>query len=270
MDIFGFVADHFVYPGPDRACMSTTYDVGNVQCYVRHGAGSDRVVVYAHGNETTLEDLRQSGILDVLAMECNASVVAPEYPGYGDMADFTRGYGHDADGKMAESVTNVVEALVDSGCKHITLIGRSVGCAIALRSLTCSVCVDQHVNNVVLISPFSSLRDVFPPMARCVAQNRLDNSSAIQKVSCPVLILHGADDTLIPFEQSEELQTSCSNAQLKRIDGMQHVISSRLISRLSEHIRPFIHKGFSTSSQSPLVSFDVFQSKQQGGTRAGY
>lgn len=270
MDIFGFFADRFVYPGPDRACMTTTYNVGGTQCYVRHGAGSDRVIVYAHGNETTLEDLRQSGILDVLALECNASVVAPEYPGYGDMAEFDRGYGRDADEKMGDSITSVVEALVDSGCKHITLIGRSVGCAIALRSLTCSVSVDQHVNNVVLISPFSSLRDVFPPIARCVAQNRLDNASAIQKLSCPVLILHGADDTLIPFEQSEQLHACCANAQLKRIDGMQHVISSRLISRLCEHVRPFIHNGFSTSSESPLVSFDVFESKQQGRTRSGY
>ena len=270
MDILGFLADRFVYPGADRTCLTTTYDVGGIQCYVRHGAGSSRVIVYAHGNETTLEDLRQSGIIDVLAMECNASVVALEYPGYGDMADFERGYGHDADDKMGSSITSVVEALVDSGCKHITLVGRSVGCAIVLRSITRSVCVDENVNNVVLISPFSSLREVFPPLARCVAQNRLDNASAIQKLTCPVLILHGLDDTLIPFEQSEQLKSCCPNAQLKSINGMQHVISSRLISRLCEHIRPFIHHGYGTSSESPLVSFDVFQSQQPGTTRGRY
>ena len=107
-DCFAYVADRFVYPGPTRTCRSTTYNIGGTQCYVRHGAGSDRVIVYVHGNETTLEDLRQSGIIDVLAMQCNAAVVAPEYPGYGDMASFVRGYGHVADEKLADSVTNVI------------------------------------------------------------------------------------------------------------------------------------------------------------------
>ena len=249
--------------------MSTTYSIGGTQCYVRHGAGSDRVVVYAHGNETTLEDLRQSGILDVLAIECNASVVAPEYPGYGDMRGFDRGYGHNADEKIAESVTNVVRALVDNGCSKVSLVGRSVGCAIALKSLTSSLCVSQNVDNVVLISPFSSLGAVFPPVARCLAQSRLDNSCAIGKLTCPVLILHGSDDTLIPIEQSEELCTKCSTAELKRINGMHHVISSSLMARLATHIRPFIHVGSDTTSYSSLATFDVFESKQQGGSRSG-
>ena len=259
MDVFAFIADRFVYPGHNRVCQGTTYNVGGVQCYIRHGAGSDRVIVYVHGNETTLEDLRKGGILDVIALDCNATVVAPEFPGYGDMYTSNRGVGHVADTKISDAVSDVVCALSENGVDDISLVGRSIGCALALKSITTSVKVEKLVSNVTLVSPFTSLQSMFPPMVHCLAQNRLDNSVAITNVRCPVLILHGSDDTLIPLDHAETLASLNTHVTLNVVDGMQHVINSAIVSKLCTRMRPFVHAGTNSIGLAPLTGFDVFK-----------
>ena len=163
MDVFAFIADRFVYPGRHKQCQTTTYNVGGVQCYIRHGAGSAKIIVYVHGNETTLEDLRNGGILDVIAIECNATVVAPEFPGYGDMYGRERGLGHVADMKISDAVSDVICALAENGANDISLVGRSIGCAIALKSITNSVNVSKQISNLTLVSPFSCLQKLSRP-----------------------------------------------------------------------------------------------------------
>jgi len=36
-------------------------------------------------------------------------------------------------------------------------------------------------------------------------QHRFDNAAKIKQVTCPVLILHGIDDVIVPFSQGESL-----------------------------------------------------------------
>lgn len=63
---------------------------------------------------------------------------------------------------------------------------------------------------LILLSPFTSLADVaqrrapFLPV-HLLLQHRFDNAAKIKQVTCPVLILHGVDDIMVPFSQGESL-----------------------------------------------------------------
>lgn len=63
---------------------------------------------------------------------------------------------------------------------------------------------------LILLSPFTSLADVaqrrapFLPV-HLLLQHRFDNAAKIKQVTCPVLILHGIDDVIVPFSQGESL-----------------------------------------------------------------
>lgn len=262
MDLLALVADRFVYPCPGGKCDCTTYSVAGVQCLIRHGQGSSRVIVYVHGNETTLSDLKKSGIVDVLAMQCNATVFAPEYPGYGDMQNEPRGLGEMCDICYADKISAVVEAIQNNGAKNISLIGRSIGCGIAMKSVTTSAAVQSAVDNITLISPFTSLSSLFPYPLQCFAQNRMDNAKMLRHVQCPLLLIHGSDDNLIPVSHSEELQKCHDNCTLHVIPSMKHTISSNIIGHFADRIRRFIHYGETTKSAVEFTDFDVFKPKQ--------
>lgn len=262
MDLFAYVSDRFVYPSPDRKCTCVTYDVGGVQCAIRHGKGSDKVIVYVHGNETTLFDLTSAGIIDAIALECNATVVAPEFPGYGDMANKSRGHGHVADACISDTIGTVVGTLKDHGASDICLMGRSIGSAIVIKGMSSSQKMASGVSKVVLISPFTSLADMFPSTLRCMAQQRLDNVAGIQAIRCPVLLLHGSDDELVPSEHTHKIAQAKASCQLHIVEGMHHVVNVGIVRKLCTYIKPFLHSNVATTGGYTLSDFDVFKPEQ--------
>ena len=259
----GFV-DRFVYPAMQSSVSGPTYDIAGTQCYVRHEcAFSSRAIVYVHGNSTTLEDLRQSAVLDVLSTECAATVVALEYPGYGDMAGVERGTGIAADTSISDRVASVINELARRNVEEIYVVGRSIGSGIALSAITKSPAATQSVKGIVLISPFQRLSAVFPGVIRCLASGRLDNEQAMSELSSsmPVLLLHGKSDDLVPCVQSLELAGAHSNAEVNLLDNMGHVLTLPIMTRLCPFISKFIQKHTSESSAGVNLEFDVFQPK---------
>lgn len=259
--VHGFV-DRFVYPAMESSVSGPTYDIAGTQCFVRHDcASSGRAIVYVHGNSTTLEDLRQSAVLDVLSTECAATVVALEYPGYGDMAGIERGAGVAADTAIADRVASVVNELARRNVDEIYVVGRSIGSGIALSSITKSPAATQSVKGIVLISPFQRLSAVFPGPLRCLAHGRLDSEQAMAELSSsmPVLLLHGKSDELVPCVQSLELADAHSNAEVSILDNMGHVLTLPIMTRLCPLISAFIRKHSSESPAGVNLEFDVFQ-----------
>lgn len=81
---------------------------------------------------------------------------------------------------------------------EIILFGRSIGCAVALT-------VTQHysIYCTILLSPFISLkkiaRDLYCGCAGSILKEAFDNEENCKKIQSPLLIIHGAKDTLVPF-----------------------------------------------------------------------
>lgn len=92
--------------------------------------------------------------------------------------------------------------------RELVLYGESIGCAV-----TCSVARQRHPGAIVLQSPFSSLREaaadklpwfrLYPPFVW--SGPVLDNAAAMADIHPPLLIIHGAKDTILPCRYSEEI-----------------------------------------------------------------
>jgi pimeloyl-ACP methyl ester carboxylesterase len=75
-------------------------------------------------------------------------------------------------------------------------------------------------------------------MAAIVAAPARDG--ALKEVICPALVLHGADDPLVPVEGGIDTATSIPGSKLVIVPGMGHDVTDALVPVFLEHIVPFI------------------------------
>ena len=61
---------------------------------------------------------------------------------------------------------------------------------------------DAQFRGVVLQSPFTSVVKIKVPMKRTFF-DMFENIERIDKVKCPVFIIHGRQDEVVPFEHGE-------------------------------------------------------------------
>jgi pimeloyl-ACP methyl ester carboxylesterase len=106
--------------------------------------------------------------------------------------------------------------------REIILFGRSIGCAVAL-----TVTQKYAIYCTILLSPFISLKkvakDLYCGCAGEVLKEAFDNEENCRQIQCPLLIIHGAKDTLVPFEHSLKLMSGCqSYCRLKIVENMTH------------------------------------------------
>ncbi len=128
-----------------------------------------------------------------------------DYRGYGDSNGTPSEKGLFRDGKAAFLYLTEHENIPP---ENIILMGRSLGCAVALKSA-----LHQSPGALVLISPFTSAKNMarkmplFYPLSFLMSP-LFDNTEMIPQVSCPVLICHSPKDEIISFSMGEELYRS--------------------------------------------------------------
>ncbi len=157
------------------------------------------VVLFLHGNAGNITHR-----LDSIALfhRLGLSVFIFDYRGYGQSEGSTNEEGTYADAEAAWSY------LVDErqiGPQRIVVFGRSLGASIATwlasRKLPAALIAE---------SAFTSAPDLaakyywFLPV-RALSRFSYDTKSYMERVSCPVLIVHSAEDEIIPVEHGREL-----------------------------------------------------------------
>ena len=175
------------------------------------------VVVFFHGNGETAENgidlastLRAHGIGTVLA----------EYRGYGLSRD---GAKPTESGLYADAVA-VLDALENKGIdsKKIVLVGYSLGSGVASE-----MAARGRGRALVLVAPFTSIPAVagrhapFLPTSLLVG-DKFDTQSKAPKIAMPVTIVHGTEDTVVPFDMGERLSNSFPHALFVPIQGGGH------------------------------------------------
>lgn len=167
--------------------------------------------------------------------------VAIEYSGYGPNKTF-----YVDDTIVANQAVYLIKYLQEKyyiQSKNIIIIGRSIGtgfsCQIASK-------LDSDIKALILISPFTTTKNIVYDISKNIAfikyfayfiiylllAERFDNLSVIQKIKCPLLLIHSNNDVLINSKHTDILfENSLSYKKQKVIvDGDHNKISLKDIS----------------------------------------
>jgi fermentation-respiration switch protein FrsA (DUF1100 family) len=169
-----------------------------------HDQSVHPLVIYFPGNSGNRET-RRVDLKEVAAAGTDVMVV--DYRGYGDSP------GSPSEKTIATDAHAVWEAAThDYGYLpyRILVFGESLGGAVAVR--LCAELSDSGTPPAALVvtSTFSSLPNVaawsYPAFPfRYLLLDRFDSAARIARITCPVTIIHGTDDEIVPIEEGRRL-----------------------------------------------------------------
>lgn len=197
-------------------------DRSNIPLKVIKAEDRKRTIIYSHGNAENLFTSEQ--FRTELSTSLNVNFVEWDYPGYGRHQLSESGRDSSV---LSDLLMEIVESQVSSGVEYgdIYLMGRSLGsgptCAVASR-----LSGDKSVGGVILISPFSSLRDIVSDYSNDAVASaiteRWDNYESLKIIDSPILIIHGEDDGIIGLQHTAKLAGANTNTQVETIRGKGH------------------------------------------------
>lgn len=174
--------------------------------------GDGPVVLFFHGNGEAAVHRLQVGV--DLARLGVGSLLA-EYRGYGSCSGWSSEKGLYEDAEAALKALGVP-------LRRVVLVGQSLGSGVATELAV------RHpsAKRLVLISPYTSLLDlgrtIAGPFAFLGVSDRFDSLAKIGAVRCPVTILHGVNDEVVPFAMGQRLAKARPDATLVPIPGRGH------------------------------------------------
>ncbi len=156
------------------------------------------VILFFHGNA---QEVYSWSLVrkDLEKTSCRMLII--DYRGYGKSEGTPTEKGLYEDGRAA------VDWLLKKGIspEEIVLFGKSLGGAVA-----CEIAREREFLGLILESTFTSLSSVkryllpFAPEYEPPA-NSFNSIKKLAEITCPVLVIHGKLDTLIPFSEGEKL-----------------------------------------------------------------
>jgi hypothetical protein len=159
--------------------------------------GEQPVVLYLHGNGGAL--WHRAGRFHALAAD-GIGLVAIDYRGYGGSTGRPTEAGLSTD---AETAYDFAAARYPAA--RIAVWGESLGTGVAV-----GLAAERPIGRLVLEAPFTSAVDVaarrfsFVPV-RWLMKDQFRSDLRIAAVAAPLLVLHGARDTVVPIEYGERL-----------------------------------------------------------------
>lgn len=214
----GQVVQHVAFPVPERSRSAkllqsrpelvwlTTEDEDTIPAvHIRRSIGADRTILYSHGNAEDLGLILP--LLDRMAEACVADILAYEYPGYG-LSD-----GEPSEEACYAAIETAYDYLtrdlkVDPS--RIIAMGRSIGSGPTVEL----VANHREIRGMVLTSPLESGIGIFGNTAYHLGYN-IDifrNYEKMEQILCPVLVMHGRNDQVVPIENGMAIHRLAKNA----------------------------------------------------------
>ena len=210
-----------IYPVPPFAGADHETTQGGTHLLHRPAPAGGRTVVYMHGNGSDLGSI--APLADLFAGH-GLGFAAVEYPGYGPAAG------------QRISQAAVLDAARD-GLGHLrsagltapdtVLVGESLGSSVAAHLAAEDLLADDEGSGrLVLVSPFTSMtamvRRVVRGFPRRLVPDRWETDTLVDRVTVPTLLVHGAEDSLVPPVMSATLAERIPTAQRVLIEGRDH------------------------------------------------
>ncbi len=184
----------------------------------------DGLVFYLHGNAGNLENWFVN--LDFWR-GMNVDLFMVDYRGYGKSSGHIR-----SEAELLADALAAWQAVVPAdGGRPVVLVGRSLGTGLAAQ-LAASLPAAQRPALLLLVSPYRSLQALaathYPLVPTALLRYPLRSDLAFQALAAapgprlPVLLLHGAQDGLIPPAHSDALAALLPGARVQHIAGAGH------------------------------------------------
>lgn len=186
---------------------------------------------FFHGNAEDLGDVEPE--LRALR-DAGYAVFAHDYPGYGFSAGRPSEAGLHAAARAARRHLRETQRVP---ADRTILYGRSLGGGSAVQ-----MAAEERVAGLVLQSTFTSIYRVMTQV-RLLPFDYFENERKLPGVGCPVLVIHGREDEVIPFGHGEALYAAAREPKRALwIDGAGHnnlaaVAGPRLNAALGEFAR---------------------------------
>ena len=159
---------------------------------------TDKIIIFSHGTGVNLWTM--SKYLVFLANSLNVIVVSYDYPGYG----LSKGIPSEENCYISlELVINIFKPFY-----KILLIGQSLGSGVVVEYIS----THDWLSPVILISPYTSIPNLIPLLF--IRKNNFNFLSKIKNVKCPVLIIHGVDDKIVPITNALKLNEALKTRNL--------------------------------------------------------
>jgi len=201
------IASYHLSSYPDELILIPRADGEKVPCLFLPFRHARFLVIYFHANA---EDLGLCySFCKIMRDLFQVHVLAVEYPGYGICHGST-----DEEGIMANAVAAMRFATEDLHwpCDGIKLFGRSLG-----TGPTVALATQYDIAGVILVSPFTSIRDLFRSQVGVFAEvvgDRFRNRELAGQISSPTLIVHGQQDSLIPLDHGKQVYESLTTRKM--------------------------------------------------------
>lgn len=168
---------------------------------------SSLVILFCHGNATDIGMMM--GPFYELVRLLGVEVVGVEYTGYG-VAE-----GEPSVSNTIADLEAVYEHLTGAGgiaAERIVAYGQSVG-----SGPVCYLASKYKLGGLILHSPMlSGIKVIDPkpdnscrPSCVCTCFDFFPNDRRVRSTRCPVLVMHGVSDEVIPFYHGERLHAAC-------------------------------------------------------------
>lgn len=179
-----------------------TKDKNRLACCYFPVPNADLIVLYSHGNAADIG--HTAAYLLELSLDLNCDIVAYDYSGYGHST------GRPFESVIYHDIEAVYRYLVEEmrvDPKSIILYGQSIGSTAVI-----DLAGKYEVGAVILHSPLMSGLRVLRNMSRTWFFDPFKNIVKIKKVPAVVMVVHGTQDDLIPFEQGEAIHNAAPHA----------------------------------------------------------
>ena len=192
-----------------------------------------KTILFFHGNAGKLDN-RVYKLNELSKLDLNYLIIA--YRG------FSGNEGKPTEDGLYEDAKSAKIWLNNNGVKDkdIILYGESLGTAVAV-----DLASKNKFAGIILESPFTSMTrlaqkyyPIFP--VKIILKDKFDSINKIQKINSPILVMHGEEDTIVPFSMGVEIfeksNTQKSKYFIKNDDHMMN-FDQNLISEIQKFIK---------------------------------
>lgn len=207
-----------------------TSESEKVACMLYKIPGCKSIILYSHGNLTDIG--RMHKFLSMLSQTLGINIISYDYEGYG----LTKG--KPSEEGCYRTINAVFNYLMDIGydAGDVIIYGTSIGTGASVDLAMRVSNNNKRLKGLLLQAPLASATKVIPNeiisstaetsfdcMNSCIENPNIFRSvGKIGKVTCPITIIHGQKDEVVPFSNAIALQQANKLIELVAIPEAMH------------------------------------------------